>query len=137
MAKPSHATVTIDGKKFDALSTQVGFSTVHDDRGMPLMGSLMCSISATVDIHDTDNLSFANLQQLFTLANLVTRDKIKPIKIEYWTDDSQTDAICVYNFEGWISNFSTLSGAGSNHILSLSIQPTLTANNFVDVRMSN
>ena len=65
MPNPSHATVTIDEMRFDALSTHVGISIAHDDRGMPLMGSVVCSMSVTVDIHDTGNLPFGTLQQLF------------------------------------------------------------------------
>lgn len=137
MPSPSHASVTIDGMKFDALSTHVGLSTTHDDRGMPMMGSLTCSISVTVDMHDSGNLPFSTLQQLFGFANGVVSSKVKPIKIEYWTDETQTDALCVYQFKGWVSNFSTMSGGGANHILSLSLQPALDTKNFTDLQISN
>ena len=78
------------------------------------MGSLRCSISCVVDIHDTQNMPFATLQNFFSLANIVTRDKIKPIKVEFWQDEKQQDAICTYSFQGWISGFHTSGGGGSN-----------------------
>lgn len=83
-------------------------------------------------------MSFDTLKKLFDLANIVTREKIKDIKVEFWQDDSQQDALCTYAFKGWISHWSTGSGGdGSNHILSLSIQPALDSKNFVDLRLGN
>jgi hypothetical protein len=89
--------------------------THHDDKGMPMMGILRYGISAVIDLHDTKNVSFANLSKLYALAILPTRDKIKDIKAEYWMDDGQADAICIYTFRGWISLFSTSSGQGTKH----------------------
>lgn len=137
MASPANTTVTIDGNKFNALATHVGLSTMHDELGMPLMGSQSASISVTVDIHDNENMPFGVLNSLFGLANQLTRDKIKDMKIEYWTDENKQDAICVYQFSGWISSFYTVSGAGSNHILSLTLQPALDEKQYIDVKMSN
>ncbi|GGH06938.1 hypothetical protein [Silvibacterium dinghuense] len=137
MASPGNTTVTIDGNQFNAISTHVGFSTIHDEMGMPLMGSQSCSISVTVDIHDNVNMPFSTLSALFGLSNQLTRDKVRDMKIEYWTDESRQDAICVYQFSGWISSFYTISGAGSNHLLSLTLQPALTNKQYVDVKMSN
>lgn len=82
-------------------------------------------------------MPFANLSKLYALATLTTRDKIKDIKIEYWKDDAQLDAICTYNFRGWISLFSTSSGQGSNHTLRLNLQPELDAKQYVDVKLGN
>ena len=91
--QPSNSTVTIDGDKFNALAAHVEISTHHDDRGMPLMGSLKCGISFLVDMHDNQNMTCSKLSKLYELAKMVTRDKIKDIKIEYWTDDSQAYAL--------------------------------------------
>jgi hypothetical protein len=137
MPEPSQTTVTIDGNKFNAIGTHVGMTTVHDERGMPLMGSQSCSISVTVDIHDNVNMPYATLSTLFGLANQITKDKIRDIKIEYWADESKQDAICVYQFSGWISSFYTISGSGSNHILSLTLQPALDSKQYINVKMSN
>ena len=105
--------------------------------GMPLMGQLVYSIEATVDMHDTRNMPFDLLQMLYGLASTVVRASIKDIKIEFWTDDSQTDVICSYAFRGWISHFSNTSGSGSNHLLSLSFVPELDEKQFVKMNMGN
>ncbi len=101
------------------------------------MGSLACTFDLTIDMHDTINLPFGKLAKLFELANLVTRDKIVDISIFYWSDDSQQDAICVYKFRGWVSNFNSVSGAGSNHTLHLSLQPALSKEHFVKIDIGN
>ena len=44
MANPYRSTVTIDGTKFDAVSSQVVFTTAKDRSGMPEMGSLRTRI---------------------------------------------------------------------------------------------
>ncbi|NYF79113.1 hypothetical protein [Granulicella arctica] len=137
MPQPSNATITIDGDKFDALTAHVEIATHHDDQGMPMMSSLKCGISAIIDMHDTENVSFGSLSKLYNLAQGLTRDKIKDIKIEYWTDENQTDAICTYSFRGWISLFSTSSGQGSNHTLRIHLQPELDAKQFIDMKMGN
>jgi hypothetical protein len=92
---------------------------------MPQMGTSVCSISCTIDAHDEGNLPFATLKSLWQLANVVTREKIKDIKMEFWKDESQKDAVCTYQFKGWISSFSMDGGGGSNHIVNLQLQPAL------------
>ena len=136
MANPSVSSVTIDGNTFDALSIHFSVSTTHDI-GMPMMGSLVCAIELTIDMHDTDNMPFTMLQTLFNLASIVTRDSIKEIKIHFWADETQQDALCTYSFQGWISHFSNTSGGGSNHTLSLSLQPALDSKQFVNIVMGN
>ncbi|RZU28963.1 hypothetical protein [Edaphobacter modestus] len=137
MPQPSNATVSIDGQKFNAVSAHVGMDALHDGYGLPHMGSLRCSISFVVDIHDTQNMPFATLQNLFSLAGVVTRDKIKNIKVEFWQDENQEDAICTYSFQGWISGFHTSGGGGSNHILSIKLQPALDQKQYIDIKMGN
>ncbi|HLH04349.1 MAG TPA: hypothetical protein VKX25_16410 [Bryobacteraceae bacterium] len=137
MPRPSHCTVTIDGDKFDAFFARVGYTTPHDGHGMPLMGSMLCEISVTVDIHDNLNMPFATLAKLFELGKLVTRDKIKDIKIELWTDERQQDAICVYKFRGWIASFHTESHGDSNHLLTMTFEPELDPKSYVNLQLSN
>jgi hypothetical protein len=137
MARPAMTTITIDGDKFDAISTHVGFTTIHDHHGLPQMGTLKCSIQCVVNMHDDHNLPFPTLNKLFELAKIVTRDKIKDIRIEYWKDETKQDALCTYSFRGWISHFSTDSGEGANHLLTITLQPALDKMNFIDVRMGN
>ncbi|HLW83630.1 MAG TPA: hypothetical protein VKR60_00365 [Candidatus Sulfotelmatobacter sp.] len=139
MAQPAITTVTVDGQKFNALSASVSFATASDQSGMPQMGSLSCGIDVVVDIHDNQNMPFGTLKKLFELANVVTRDKIKDMKIEYWQDEKQQDAICSYAFKGWISHWHTSSGGNgsTNHVLSMSLQPAINSQNFSELRISN
>ena len=101
------------------------------------MGTLACDVQLMVDINETVNMPFARPTKLFELGRLLTRDKIKDIKIELWTDDSQQDAICVYKFRGWISSFHTESHGDSNHVLAVTFEPELDQKNFVNLQMSN
>ncbi|MEW6365994.1 MAG: hypothetical protein AB1714_15295 [Acidobacteriota bacterium] len=153
MAAPYRSTVTIDGDKFDAVSTGVAFNTLKDRAGMPEMGSLTTSIKVFVDFHDDQNMPHATLKKLFDLANVVTRDKIKDIKLEFWKDDAKQDALCSYAFKGWISKFETCNpmpssavGSGAtdlspystiNHLLILELEPVLNQQNFKEITMSN
>lgn len=138
MADPSlMTTVTIGEYRFNALATHFGFSTLHDHTGLPVMGSLQCDISVTINMHDNKNVPFETLQGLFELAHMVTSDKISNIKIEYWVDEGREDAVCTYSFRGWISSWNTSSGGGSNHILTIGLQPALSKNQFVEFKMGN
>jgi hypothetical protein len=137
MAQPSVTTVTIDGLKFNALTANVSLATSSDMSGMPGMGSLSAGVQVVVDIHDNVNMPFSTLKHIYDLASVVTRDKVKDIKIEYWQDEKQADALCVYTFKGWISHWSTGSGNGANHTLSLTLQPAMDQKNFADMQLSN
>jgi hypothetical protein len=142
-AAPYRSTVTVDGTKFDAVSVLVAFRTAKDRAGMPQMGSLQSDIRVWVDFHDDTNLPHASLKKLFDLSNVVTREKVKEIKIELWKDDSHQDALCSYSFKGWISGFHTCNPSGNgggmniNHLLLLQLEPELNQQNFKDVQMSN
>ena len=127
----------MDGNRFDALSVHFGVGTSHDFDGMPSMSSLRTLIEVSVDVHDTENVPFATLQGLYELASIVTRDKIKDMKIEFWQDETQMDAICTWTFRGWISNFAMSSGNGGNHVLTLSLQPELDEKQFVNIAIGN
>ncbi len=145
MPNPYRSTVTIDGTKFDAVSVQVVFTTAKDRAGMPEMGSLKTSIRVWADFHDDKNLPFSAVKKFFELANVVTRDKIKDIKIEFWKDDSHEDALCSYKFKGWVSNYETsnppLESNGDapslNHMLVLDLEPVLNQQNFQEIQLSN
>ena len=116
---------------------------------MPQMGSLNTTIRAYVDFHDDTNLPFSTLTHLFYLANVVTRDKVKPIKLEFWKDDSHQDALAAYQFNGWISGYHTLNPyqsdeqlanenhSGVNHVLVLDIEPVMNQQNFSDITLTN
>ena len=157
MASPYRCTVTLDGTKFDAVSTTVRFHSEKDRAGMPQMGSLTTQIRVIADFHDDKNVPYSAIKKFFDLANVVTRDKIKNIKLEFWKDDSHQDALCSYAFKGWISRFETsnphptgASGeAGSfnieptsafptlNHVMVLDLEPAINQENFKEIKMSN
>ena len=148
-ASPFRSTVTIDGNKFDAVEISVAFETAKDRAGMPQMGSLKTNIKVVVDMHDDKNMPYATLSKLFEMSNVVVRDKIKDIKLEYWKDDAHQDALCSYKFKGWISSFHTCNPAGGdvdaqgkdipnlNHMLVLSLEPTMNQQNFKEISLSN
>jgi len=156
MPSPYRCTVTIDGTKFDAVSTAVRFTSEKDRAGMPQMGSLLTAIRVVADFHDDKNVPFDAVKKFFELANVVTRDKIKDMKIEFWKDDSHQDALCSYAFKGWVSRFETSNPhpAGNhgaidtandpaqafsslNHVLVLDLEPALNQQNFKDIKLSN
>jgi hypothetical protein len=152
MSSPLRSTVTVAGSKFDALASTVRFGTLKDRAGMPEMGTLSTAIKIYVDFHDDVNLPNSTLQQLFNLANVVTRDKIVDMKIEYWKDDAKKDALCSYKFKGWISGFETgnplptstpdggvdsTSFSTVNHLLTLQLEPAMNQQNFKDITMGN
>jgi hypothetical protein len=158
MANPYRATVTINSQKFQAVTTSVKFNTEKDRSGTAQMGSLSTKIRVWADLHDTVNLPFSTVQGLFSLANVVTRNKIVPMKIEFWKDESQQDALVSYSFNGWIRRFETSNpldflpkaqaintedlladGAAPslNHMLVLDLEPALNQANFGEVQMSN
>ena len=152
MANLLRSTVTVDGHQFDALSSSVRFSTLKDRAGMPEMGSLATAIKVYVDFHDDNNVPQDTLKRLFDLANVVTRDKIVDMKIEYWKDEAKKDALCSYKFKGWVSCFETAnplststpdgsvgSSANSNvnHMLTLELEPAMNQQNFKQITMGN
>jgi hypothetical protein len=138
MAQPSRTSVTVDGTKFDAVSASFSLSTPGDAAGVPVMGGLTSNLNVLVDLHDTQNLPFGNLKKLFDLANVVTKDKIKDVKVEFWQDDAKHDVVCSYSFKGWISHLQTHSqNPNGNNMLVMTIQPTLDTKNFPDVKISN
>lgn len=146
MASPNRATVTVDGSKFDVVSASVEFNTMKDRAGMPEMGSLQTAIKVWIDFHDDTNMPFGTVKKLFELANVVTRDKIKDMKIEFWKDDNKQDALCSYSFKGWISKFQTHNPIPDtevaaaelvNHVLYLELEPVMNQQNFKEIKISN
>jgi len=148
-AQPYRSTCTIDGNKFDAVESCVAFHTAKDRAGMPQMGSLKTSIYVVIDFHDDKNMPFSTISKLFDMANVVTRDKVKDIKIEFWKDDSHQDALACYKFKGWISHFQTCNPTGGdtststteapplNHMMILYLEPVMNQQNFQEIALSN
>ena len=67
----------------------------------------------------------------------MTRDKIVPMKIEFWQDDAAQNAICSYTFNGWISSYYTSGGGPGNHTLDMKLTPALDKQQFVKLTMAN
>jgi hypothetical protein len=82
-------------------------------------------------------MPFSTLKALFEMANIVTKDKIKDIKIEFWRDENKQDAVCVFSFRGWIHHFNISSAGEENHTLALSIEPALAKHSFHEFSMTN
>ncbi|AEU34455.1 hypothetical protein [Granulicella mallensis] len=146
MAQPNIASVSIGSNSFNAIGIHFGMSSMHGGMGMPVMGSLACSIAVVVNLNDQVNVPFATLSALFQLAYGITREKVQDIILSFWADDSKQNAICTYTFRGWISNYVTSTGSGqgagqesgaTNHILTLTLQPELDTKQFVKIQIGN
>ena len=136
MAQPRRSTVTIDDVKFNAVTASIGVQTRGDHSGMPVMGSLQTHVDVVIDMHDDKNLPFSAVKKLFDLSNVVTRDKIKSVKIEFWKDEDQEDALCSFKFKGWIAHWQASSDS-DNHTLVIHLQPALDQGSFSDLSLSN
>jgi hypothetical protein len=152
MAGPYNSTVTFDGNVFDAVEIAVMLATTTDRNGMPTMGSFQAKVRLVLDPSDQQNMPFSVVQKLFGYANVTTADKIKAVKLEYWTDDSKQNALCCYKFNGWISSFQTLNPVGNgdirhetqqgqtntlNNMMVLEITPQLNTSNQPNFVFSN
>jgi len=151
VANPYNSTVTFDGNSFDAVEIGVMMATTPDRNGMPTMGSFSTKVRIVLDPSDQQNMPFSLVQKLFGYANVTTADKIKAAKLEYWTDDSKQNALCSYQFNGWISSFHTLNpvadgGAGGNqqgqtdvmnNMMILEITPQIDTKNFQNWKFGN
>ena len=101
------------------------------------MGLSQFAIQVSVDMHDTQNISFDTMRKLFEHSHTMTSDKIKQCKLTYWADDQRHNALSTFSFQGWLANFTILSGGGSNHLLIIKIQPQLSGKQFVDIQHGN
>jgi hypothetical protein len=137
MASPSNTTITVDGIKLKAFSTQVGLATFVDTNSMPTTGSLTCAMNFSADMHDTVNVRFATVKKYFDLANVPTKEKINDVKIEFWKDEHRQDAICTLSSKDWTSSWNVSTNSGSNHVFSVSIQPALDQQNYHDLQIGN
>ena len=107
-AKPTRASITIGDFTVHALAVHIGLATVRDGHpGMAYMGSISCGITVVINLSDQLNVPFSTHRGIFDLANSVSQEKIKVIKINFWTDDSATDVVCSYAFRGWISQYTS------------------------------
>jgi hypothetical protein len=150
--------VTIDGKKFKAIQAMLGVSTQKDQNGKPLKETLTTRVRVWADISDQKNLPFGTLKGFFDLANIPIAEKFKEMKVEFWKEDKvDGDAICCYQFTGWIGKFETYnpipsqdmtasgnaesSGYGGlgkyNNILYMELEPIVDTEKYGSVQLSN
>ena len=151
MAQPSRSTLTFDGAVLPCISIRVSFATTRDHQGMPNMGSLDTQVRCWIDFHDSEQVQYSHLQSLFDAANVVTQDKIKDAKIEFWKDDSQQDALCSYQFKGWVKGLQMVNpvatpgqqrdnvqnDGGVNHMLIVDLHPAMDNQNVQNIQLSN
>jgi hypothetical protein len=136
-AQPAVTTVQFDDLTFLAFATEFSVFTPHDGTGMPAIGQNQFAIQVSVDMHDTQNISFDTVKKLFDHAHALTKDKVKQCKLTYWADDQRQNALSTFSFQGWIMHFSILSGGGSNHLIILKIQPQPGEKQFVNIQHGN
>jgi hypothetical protein len=135
----SSVTVTIGDLKIDAYSAHAGIAALPTEHvGMPAMGTVEPNISFQIDLNNQSNPdTFPIVQKLFDLCNRVTKDKIVPMKLEFWKDQSHQDVHLSMSFEGWVSSWHVSSGVGHNHVLAVSLQPKLDAQHFIKIDLGN
>ena len=137
-----------------ATSTGSFTTTMKDASGRAVMGSLVTSILVWVDFNDPNVMSFDNMSKLFDLANGVTKEKQKPMQVNFWQDSSldKGNRLCAFQFTGWISKFQTSNplpdsspqSSGSmapqstiNHLLLLELTPVLDSQNYQNVKITS
>jgi hypothetical protein len=135
----SPVTVTIGDLKIDAYSAHAGIGALPSEyAGMPQMGSVEANISFQIDLNNiTQTDSFTVVKTLFDLCNRPGKADIRPIKIDFWKDQSRQDVHLSMKFDGWISSWHVSSGYGHNHVLAVSLQPKLDPQHFIKVDLSN
>ncbi len=136
----SNVTVTIDEHiKLEAYSAHAGIAALPTEQiGMPAMGTVEPNISFQMDLNDqSDPNLFAAVRALFDLCNRADKSKIKPIRLEFWKDQSHQDTHLTLAFRGWVSSWHISSGNGSNHVLAVSLTPKLDQGQFMDLKLGN
>jgi hypothetical protein len=139
---PSRVSCTVDGTKFNAVEAVFELNTEKTPDGMPKLQTFSTAVHVRVNLNDTKNFPFGNIQKLFNLGNVPTLEKIKDIKIEFWEDDDMKNVVCTYQFKGWVSSFRT-SNVGSdtgdrfNHVLDLVFTPVVNQSDYKEIKIGN
>ena len=136
----SNVTVTVNGVLFDAYSAHAGISALPTSLiGMPSMGSVEPTISFQIDLNNqsTGDELFNGIKSLFDLCNRTTKEKIVKMKLEFWKDQTHSDAHLTLSFDGWVSSWHIASGNGANHVLAVSLTPKLDQQQFLNIALAN
>jgi hypothetical protein len=134
---------TIDGTKFQAVEATFEMNTQNDQAGMPTMQTFDTTILVRIDLHDTTNFPFSNIQKLFNLGNVPTREKVKALKLEFWKDDDMKDPICTYQCNAWIKSFRTSNtdsdtgGVAFNNVLDVVFKPVVGQADYSAIKIGN
>ena len=96
-------------------------------------------------------LQYSALQKMFDAANVVTKDKIKDVAVEFWKDDTAQDALCSFKFKGWVRGLQMVNPVaplqqqaenvqndeGVNHLLIIDFHPAMDNQNVTNIQISN
>jgi hypothetical protein len=137
-------TVHVGGRKIDVADATFDVRAQRTDLGIPKMEVPIVSARVRINLNDEQNCDNAAIQELFKLSTEQKKaDRIKQIKLEFWTDLSKQNAAVSYEFKGWISSFRTSNVAGErgdgryNHFLEIEFTPDTTDSNFKCVNVGN
>jgi hypothetical protein len=134
---------TVDGTKFQAVEATFEMNTQSDQAGMPTMQTFNTTIHIRIDLHDTKNFPFSNIQKIFNLGNVPTREKIKDLKLEFWEDDDMKNVICSYQCKAWVKSFRTSNtesdtgGVAFNNILDVVFMPVVNQSDYKEIKIGN
>ncbi len=145
MANPYRCSAQIGDVEIQALSANFDLFSSKDELGLPNIGSADTCISLTIDLLDTQNATFTKLSRLFDLANRLHQEKVVDMKLWFWIDEHQEDAVMQLSFPGWVRRFNvvqpsiTAPGGGGTlgHMLLLEIEPALDETHYKKILISN
>lgn len=138
MAKfTSNSSVTIDGLVVNTFSTLAGIAAAADASGALSLGATNATLEFSVDIHDQAAVPFPTVRKLYDLCHMPTKDKVKPVTVQFWTDENRQSLILSLSFRGRVTSWMLSSGGGTNHVLSFSLQPELDASGNIDMQVGN
>jgi hypothetical protein len=136
-------TVQIGNLKLDAIDGCVDVCSPSTEHGIPRMEAPVVVARCRFDLDDEKNIDNQKIQQLYELSTEQRKkDRIKKMKLEFWTDLSQEEATVSYEFNGWISGLKTANeekadGTGRNHYLKCELTMDRTEGNFRAFRVGN
>src|SRR5215475_1509926 len=128
------ATLHVDNKlKIDVAEATFEMNTKDTHKGVPLIEVPIIVARVRINLNDEKNCNNSVIRQLFDLTTKPKKDdRIKQIKLEFWTDLSKENATVSYQFKGWISSFRTSNVTSErdngryNHFLELEFTPDTT-----------
>lgn len=143
MPFPARSTVIIDDVTIQAVSAEIDLRSAKGENGLPSIGSISTAIEVRVDMHDRRNISFGKISRLFELANRVNSEKVVPIKLIFWYDEDQNDAICAFDFPGWVAAFRAGNpqrgdeAEAANHEMILELEPAIDSTHYKEIAIGN